>query len=90
MKNVTISQSCGKGFVNTQTKYEATDPVCNAESMVGLDVGITKPATLSYGTIYAPVNRFKASQRKLATRQRQVNRKVKFSANRQKPAKTTR
>lgn len=84
VKNVTVSQSCGKWYVSIQTEYEVADPVHNAESMVGLDAGVTKLATLSDGTIYQPVNSFKASQRKLAVLQRRLSRKVKFSANWQK------
>lgn len=55
--------------------------------MVGLDAGVTKLATLSDGTVYQPVNSFKARQRKLAMLQRQLSRKVKFSANWQKQKK---
>lgn len=66
VKNVTVSQSCGKWYVSIQTEYEVADPVHNAESMIGLDAGITKLATLSDGTVYQPVISFKASQRKLA------------------------
>ncbi len=55
--------------------------------MVGLDAGVTKLATLSDGTVYQPVNSFKASQRKLAMLQRQLSRKVKFSASWQKQKK---
>lgn len=84
VKNATVRQSCGKWYVSIQTEYEVADPVHNAESMVGLDAGVTKLATLSDGTIYQPVNSFKASQRKLAMLQRQLSRKVKFSANWQK------
>ena len=84
VKNVTISQSCGKWYVSIQTEYEVADPVHNAGSMVGLDAGIAKLATLSDGTVYQPVNSFKASQRKLAILQRQLSRKVKFSSNWQK------
>ncbi|WP_142502352.1 RNA-guided endonuclease TnpB family protein [Klebsiella sp. 2680] len=84
VKNVTVSQSCGKWYVSIQTEYEVADPVHNAESMVGLDAGVTKLATLSDGTVYQPVNSFKASQRKLAMLQRQLSRKEKFSANWQK------
>lgn len=84
VKNVTVSQSCGKWYVSIQTEYEEADPVHNAESMVGLDAGVTKLATLSDGTVYQPVNSFKANQRKLAKQQRQLSRKVKFSANWQK------
>ncbi|EHN6577954.1 transposase [Salmonella enterica subsp. enterica serovar Anecho] len=84
VKNVTVSQSCGKWYVSIQTEYEVADPVHNAESMIGLDAGVTKLATLSDGTIYQPVNSFKASQRKLAMLQQQLSRKEKFSANWQK------
>ncbi|ERT10599.1 RNA-guided endonuclease InsQ/TnpB family protein [Photorhabdus temperata] len=84
VKNVTVSQSCGKWYVSIQTEYEVSEPQPESTSMVGLDAGITKLATLSDGTVYQPVNRFKASQRKLAVLQRQLSRKVKFSANWQK------
>lgn len=87
VKNATVSQSCGKWYVSIQTEYEVADPVHNAESMVGLDAGVTKLATLSDGTVYQPVNSFKASQRKLAMLQRQLSRKVKFSANWQRQKK---
>ncbi|WP_261153240.1 RNA-guided endonuclease InsQ/TnpB family protein [Serratia quinivorans] len=84
VKNVTVSQSCGKWYVSIQTEYEVADLVHNAKSMVGLDAGVTKLATLSDGRVYQPVNSFKFSQRKLARLQRQLSRKVKFSANWQK------
>ncbi|MEI4919897.1 transposase, partial [Klebsiella pneumoniae] len=63
------------------------EQVHKAASMVGLDAGVTKLATLSDGTVYQPVNSFKASQRKLAMLQRQLSRKVKFSASWQKQKK---
>jgi len=80
VKNVTVSQSCGKWYVSIQTEYEVADPVHNTESMVSLDAGVTKLAKLSDGTVC----RLKANQRKLAMLQRQLSRKVKFSANWQK------
>ena len=87
VKNVTVSQSCGKWYVSIQTEYEVPEQVHKAASMVGLDAGVTKLATLSDGTVYQPVNSFKASQRKLAMLQRQLSRKVKFSASWQKQKK---
>ena len=87
VKNVTVIQSCGKWYVSIQTEYEVPEQVHKAASMVGLDAGVTKLATLSDGTVYQPVNSFKANQRKLAMLQRQLNRKVKFSASWQKQKK---
>lgn len=87
VKNVTVSQSCGKWYVSIQTEFEVPEPVHKAASMVGLDAGVTKLATLSDGTVYQPVNSFKASQRKLAMLQRQLSRKVKLSASWQKQKK---
>lgn len=76
VKNVIVSQSCGKWYVSIQTEYEVTEPKHKSTSMVGLDVGVAKLATLSDGTVYLPVNSFKASQRKLAILQRQLNRSI--------------
>ncbi|EGV2902008.1 transposase [Salmonella enterica] len=84
VKNVTVSQSCGKWYVSLRTEYEVADPVHNAGSMVGLDTGVTKLATLSDGTVFDPVNRFQKNQKKLAALQRQLSRQVQFSNNRQK------
>lgn len=70
VKNVTVSQSCGKWYVSIQTEYEVADPVHNAQSIVGMDAGVAKLATLSEGMIYRPVNSFKANQRKMAMLQR--------------------
>ncbi|ETS29331.1 MULTISPECIES: RNA-guided endonuclease InsQ/TnpB family protein [Photorhabdus] len=84
IKNATISQSVGKWYVSFQVEIEASEPHHESTTMVGLDAGISKLATLSDGTIYEPVNSFKTRQRKLAKRQRQLSRKVKFSANWQK------
>ena len=52
--------------------------------MVGPDAGVAKLATLSDGTVFKPVNSFQKNQKKLATLQRQLIRKVKFSNNWQK------
>lgn len=84
VKNVTVSQSCGKWYVSIQTSHEVPEPIHPSSSMVGMDAGVAQLATLSDGTIYLPVNSFKSSQKKLARLQRQSSRKVKFSNNWQK------
>ncbi|MBI6410672.1 transposase, partial [Proteus mirabilis] len=77
VRNVTVSQSCGKWYVSIQTEHEATEPQHESTSIVGLDAGVTKLATLSDGTVYPPVSSFKANQRKLARLQRKLSRKIK-------------
>lgn len=84
VKNVTVSQSCGKWYVSIQAEYEAPERQHGSISMIGLDVGVAKLATLSDGTVYQSVNSYKSCQRKLVMLQRQLSRKVKFSANWQK------
>ncbi|HDS0604778.1 TPA: transposase [Escherichia coli] len=84
VKNVTVSQSCGKWYISIQTESEVSTPVHPSASMVGLDAGVAKLATLSDGTVFGPVNSFQKNQKKLARLQRQLSRKVKFSNNWQK------
>ena len=81
VKNVTVSQSCGKWYISVQTEVEVPNPVHPSTSMVGLDAGVAKLATLSDGTFFEPVNSFQKNQKKLARLQRQLSRKVKFSNN---------
>ena len=47
VKNVTVSQSCGKWFVSIQTEREVADPVHPSNSVVGVDMGAARFATLS-------------------------------------------
>lgn len=84
VKNVTVSQSCGKCYISIQTESEVSTPVHPSASMVGLDAGVAKLATLSDGTVFEPVNSFQKNQKTLARLQRQLSRKVKFSNNWQK------
>lgn len=84
VKNVTVSQSCGKWYISIQTESEVSTPVHPSASMIGLDAGVAKLATLSDGTVFEPVNSFQKNQKKLARLQRQLSRKVKFSNNWQK------
>ncbi|MEC4626122.1 transposase, partial [Escherichia coli] len=84
VKNVTVSQSCGKWHISIQTESEVSTPVHPSASMIGLDAGVAKLATLSDGTVFEPVNSFQKNQKKLARLQRQLSRKVKFSNNWQK------
>ncbi|EFD9669816.1 IS200/IS605 family element transposase accessory protein TnpB [Escherichia coli] len=84
VKNVTVSQSCGKLYISIQTESEVSTLAHPSASMVGLDAGVAKLATLSDGTVFEPVNSFQKNQKTLARLQRQLSRKVKFSNNWQK------
>src|SRR5690606_39113258 len=81
VKNVTVSQSCGKWFVSIQTEREIQAPVPKATSAVGIDMGVTRFATLSDGTFYAPLNSFKRHEDRLCKAQQAMSRKTKFSNN---------
>ncbi|WP_017348779.1 RNA-guided endonuclease InsQ/TnpB family protein, partial [Pantoea sp. A4] len=81
IKNATVSQHAGGWSISFQVETEVEKPVHPSTSAIGLDAGISKLATLSDGTVFEPVNSFKKNQAKLARLQRQLARKVKFSAN---------
>lgn len=80
-KNITVSASGGKWFVSIQTEREVEQPVHPSTSIVGIDVGITRFATLSDGSHIEPLNTFRKHRQRLARYQRAMSRKTKFSSN---------
>lgn len=80
-KNVTVSCNGGKWFVSIQTEREIAEPVHPATSIIGIDVGITRFATLSDGSFIEPLNTFRKHEQRLARYQRAMSRKTKFSNN---------
>lgn len=78
---VTVSSHAGRWFVSVQTEREVEAPVHPAMSLVGIDVGVARFATLSDGTHIEPVNAFRSAAAALAKAQRAMSRKVKFSRN---------
>ena len=80
VKNITVSQSCGKWFVSIQTEREIEQPILQGDA-VGLDMGIARFATLSDGTFYAPLNSFKRHETALRKAQQAMSHKTKFSSN---------
>ena len=80
VKNITVSQSCGKWFVSIQTEREVEQPIPQGGA-VGIDMGVARFATLSDGTFYAPLNSFKRHETSLRKAQQAMSRKVKFSNN---------
>ncbi len=84
IKNATISQLAGQWYISFQVEIETAEPNHTSTTIVGLDAGVAKLATLSDGTVFEPVNSFQKNQKKLARLQRQLSRKVRFSNNWQK------
>ena len=81
LRNVAVSAKGEHWFASIQTQQEMPEPVPEATTAIGADVGITRFLTLSEGTHVAPLDSFKRTQCKLAKAQRQMAHKVKFSQN---------
>jgi putative transposase len=80
-KNITISQAGGKWYASIQTEREMPQPLPTATTAIGIDVGITRFATLSDGSLINPLSSFKRHQQRLAKYQKRMSRKQKFSCN---------
>ncbi|HEK1310967.1 TPA: transposase, partial [Pseudomonas aeruginosa] len=76
VKNVTVSQSCGKWYVSLQTEREVEQPIPQGGA-VGIDMGVARFATLSDGGFYAPLNSFKRHEMALRKAQQAISRKTK-------------
>jgi putative transposase len=81
IKNIIVSCVSGKWYASIQTEREVPQPVPVATTAMGIDVGITRFATMSDGSFIAPLNSFKKHQQRLVRYQRRMSRKVKFSNN---------
>ncbi|MGH8783520.1 MAG: RNA-guided endonuclease InsQ/TnpB family protein, partial [Cupriavidus necator] len=80
LRNVTISQSCGKWSVSIQTDREVEQPLPDGGA-IGIDMGVARFATLSDGTFYAPLNSFKRHETALRKAHQAMSHKLKFSNN---------
>lgn len=81
LRSVTVSLRAGKWFMSIATLQVVPDPIPQATSEVGIDVGVARFATLSDGTVHPPLNSFRKHERRLAKAQRAMSRKTKFSKN---------
>jgi putative transposase len=81
LKNCTVSRRGKYWYVAVQTEYEAEIQHHQSTSMIGIDLGITRFATLSDGAYIEPLNSFRQLSKKLAFVQKRLSKKVKFSAN---------
>ncbi len=80
LTNVSVSASGDKWFVSILMGREVATPVATGPA-VGIDMGIVRFATLSDGSFHAPLNSFRRHERALATAQRSMARKTKYSNN---------
>jgi putative transposase len=81
LRNVTIKKIGEKWFISIQTERELIRPAQVPTTAIGIDVGITRFATMSDGSYIAPLNSFKKHQKRLRHHQKDLSRKVKFSQN---------
>ena len=81
IKNATVSRKSEHWFVSIQTEIEVAKPVHQSKTIVGVDLGIKKFATLSDGRIYEAKNSFKQRQERLAKLQQGLSKKKKGSSN---------
>ena len=81
VKNVTVSQSCGKWFVSIQTEQDFGESAHPSSPFVGVDMGVTRFATLSDRTFHAPPNSFRRHETALRKAQQPMSRKTKVSNN---------
>ena len=82
IKNITVSCVAGKWYASIQTERELDQPLHPATSMIGVDVGITRFATLSDATYIEPLNTFRNHEIKLAKYQRRMSH-IKRHSNKQ-------
>jgi putative transposase len=80
-KNVTVSKRGKHWFISVQCEIEISEPTHPSTSIVGIDMGVRRFATLSDGSCFEPLNSFRTFEKKLAKEQRKLSRKVKFSSN---------
>lgn len=65
VKNVIVSQFCGKWYISIQIESEVLILVYFLVLMIGLDVGVVKFVMLLDGIVFEFVNSFQKNQKKL-------------------------
>jgi putative transposase len=81
ISQVTVSHRDGRWVVAIQTEREVERPVHPSTSMVAIDLGVARFATLSDGTFIEAIHAFRQAEAQLAQAQRRMNRKTKYSSN---------
>lgn len=80
-KNVTVTRRGLHWYISIQTEYEVEQPRHPSPSLVGIDMGIARFATLSNGKYFEPKNSFRFHENRLKIEQRRLSKKQKFSKN---------
>ena len=80
VKQVTVSRRGNRWRISVLAEQIVPEPRPALASEIGIDMGVRAFAALSDGTLIAPLNSFRALEKKLAKAQRCLARKVKFSA----------
>ncbi|WP_396333674.1 RNA-guided endonuclease InsQ/TnpB family protein [Burkholderia anthina] len=80
VRSATVSLRAGKWYVSILAARQVEQPVPQGPA-VGIDVGVTRFATLSDGSYIAPLASFRKHEQRLAKYQRRMARKVKGSSN---------
>ncbi len=86
-KNVIVSRHLDVWYISIQVELEVVPQVHEQTSAIGIDMGITKFATLSDGSYYKPINSFRKHAARLRFYQRRLKNKKKFSSNWRKAIK---
>ena len=86
VKSVTVRRTGEKWFVSIQTEREVETPTHPNPGIVGVDLGVSRFATLSDGTVFEALD-FKKEEKKIKRLQRALSRKKKGSKNREKTRK---
>jgi putative transposase len=82
--NATVSEKAGRWFVSIQCEIEMPEPVMSEKPVCGVDLGITRLATVSDGELFENPKALRSNLEKIIRLQRTVSRRMKGSANRKK------
>jgi len=81
LKNITISQRSGNWYISMQVEQEIDLKKHASSSEVAIDLGVKKFATMSNGESIDAIDIYQSSSKKLASLQRKLRLKKKFSNN---------
>ena len=80
LSNVTVTRRAGNWFISIQTE-RSVEVAAPKGDPVGVDMGITRFATISDGTVYESINSYRKHQTALKKAQQRMSRKEKHSKN---------